>query len=185
MGTSGFTGFVVDGTEKIAYQQFDSYPSGVGAEVLAFLKTYPELLAKARDLKVVSDNDTPSEADIEALRPWTDLGVSNQSTDDWYCLTRKTHGDPAAILQCGYLLDAHDFPQDSLFCKWGYLVNLDTMTFEVYKGFQKQPHSKGRFAQRKSQTDGYYPVAPIVSYPLASLPDEEQFLADTEDSDDS
>ena len=75
MGTRGFTGFVVDGTEKIAYQQFDSYPSGVGVEVLAFLKTYPELLAKARDLKVVNENSKPSAADVKALQPWTDLGV--------------------------------------------------------------------------------------------------------------
>lgn len=181
MGTRGFTGFVVNGTEKIAYQQYDSYPSGVGAEVLAFLKTYPELLAKARDLKVVNEDSKPSAADVEALRPWTDLGVSRGSTDDWYCLTRQSHGDPAAILQCGYLLDAHEFAQDSLFCEWGYLIDLDAMAFEVYKGFQKQSHNSGRFAHREGEGE-YYPVALLVSYPLASLPDEEQFLADTTDS---
>jgi len=178
MGTRGFTGFVVNGAEKIAYQQYDSYPSGVGVEVLSFLKAYPELLAKARDLKVVDENSKPSPADVKALEPWTDLGVSAQSTYDWYCLTRLSHGDPAAILTCGYLLDAHEFAQDSLFCEWGYLIDLDAMTFEVYQGFQKQPHSAGRFAQRESEGD-YYPVALLVSYPLAGLPDEEQFLTDT------
>ena len=56
------------------------------------------------------------------------------------------------------------------------------MTFEVYEGFQKQPHDRGRFAQRPGEGD-YYPVALRVSYPLSALPTEEQFLADTTDPD--
>ena len=39
MGTRGFVGFVAEGREVIAYQQFDSYPSGVGVDTLRWLRS--------------------------------------------------------------------------------------------------------------------------------------------------
>ena len=32
-----------------------------------------------------------------------------------------------------------EFAADSLFCEWCYVVDLDKKTFEVYKGFNKDP----------------------------------------------
>lgn len=175
MGTRGFTGFVNGGIEKIVYNHFDSYPSGVGAEVVqAVLSEHitPEAVA---DLVMVDGKTTPTPAEIEHLAPWTDLGVSEQSTADWYCLLRKTQGDLVAILKAGYAEDASDFPLDSLFAEWGYIVDLDTMTLEIYQGFQKAPHAAGRFADRVNEQhreSGYYPCALIAVYNmLGGLPD--------------
>lgn len=38
MGTRGFVGFVIDGQEKIGYNHFDSYPDGLGVDVLSWLR---------------------------------------------------------------------------------------------------------------------------------------------------
>jgi hypothetical protein len=183
MGTRGFITFVVDGQEKTAYNHWDSYPDGLGVRVLAFSREaarHPAALREAaKRLRVIQADEKPTAEDVERLAPYTDLGVSNQSTDDWYCLLRATQGDPAAILEAGIIEDAGNFPLDSLFAEWGYVIDLDgDGVLEVYRGFQTAPHDKGRFASREGgEPSEYYPVTLAARFALASLPSEEQFLA--------
>lgn len=178
MGTRGFITFAVGGTEKTAYNHFDSYPTGVGTQVVEALKTEWVTPDAVRELRVVGPDDKPTPADVRKLAAFTDLGVSRGSTDDWYCLLRETQGDPVKILRAGVIEDAGDFPLDSLFAKWGYVIDMDTMKLEIYAGFQKQPHDKGRFAHREVTDDyarehGYHPVALVASYDiLGGLPDD-------------
>src|SRR2546429_7303910 len=54
--------------------------------------------------------------------------------------SRDTQGSIEKMLACGYILDRHDFPLDSLFCEWAYMVDLDLCVFEVYQGFQSETH---------------------------------------------
>jgi len=186
MGTRGFVGFVVDGNEKIAYNHFDSYPGGLGTDVLGWLrKTH---LGGARrlagELRVVGENDEPTEEDVERLAGYTNRNVGGPSErPTWYQLLRETQGNPAAMLDAGVIEDASNFPADSLFAEWGYVVDFDAQTFEAYKGFQRSPHTGGRFATRKGR-EGYYPVQLVVSWPLDDLPDDEAFLAALEPDED-
>lgn len=184
MGTRGFLGFVVDGTEKITYNHFDSYPEGLGLDVLSWLRgqNVHELRRDAVALRVVDGDVPPTDKDIENLRPWTNLGVSEQNTSDWYCLLRETQGDPAAILEAGYMLDGSDFPVNSLFAEYGYLVDLDDERFEVYEGFITHDHDRGRFARRESDVKGYYPVQLVRSWMLSDLPTNADFLNWTADT---
>ena len=185
MSTRGFITFAVDGEQKTAYNHSDSYPDWLGVRVLSWLQqaNHAELRRQAVSLRVVSGDDKPTAEDIDRLRPWTDLGVSTSSTDDWYCLLRDTRGDPGAMLAAGVIEDAGDFPADSLFAEWGYVIDLDgDGMFEVYEGFQKSPHDKGRFAGMERDGD-YYPVALRARWPLADLPDEASFLEATKDGD--
>lgn len=179
MGTRGFLGVVVDDEEKITYNHRDSYPEGLGlsmllnARALVGLGTAVEL---ARKLRVVDERSTPTLEAIEALAPWTDLSVGEQSTSDWYCLTRGTQGRLTAILISGYILDAAGFPLDSLWCEWGYLIDLDQQRFEVYQGFQEAPHNEGRWGGRTGITREYYPVRLVASWSLDELPSDAAFL---------
>lgn len=194
MGTRGGFGVRADGVDKIGYNQFDSYPEGKGVEFLRTLKTLVAeigmdgLRQKARDLRVVSDKTPPTPEDIERLKPYTNLGVSEQSTQDWYCLTRESHGKLDKILECGYILDSADFMLDSLFCEWAYVANLDTGKLEVYKGFVKGKPGRGRFANieptwsehdlQQPVEERYFPVSLVAEFDLESLPDEDQFIGD-------
>lgn len=189
MGTRGFVGFVVDGAEKIAYNHLDSYPDGLGLDVLRWLRKahIGGAERQARELRVVDANTSPTAGDVEKLRGYANLNVGTQQFDDWYVLLRETQGNPAAILDAGCIEDGSEFPRDSLFAEWGYLVDFDAQTFEVYRGFQKERHDKGRFADRAlceyQKIDQYYPVALVASWPLSELPTDNAFAAAVEDED--
>jgi hypothetical protein len=188
VGTRGLTGFVVGGTEYLQYQQCDSYPSGVGIDVLKWLKNanLERVVEQAKALKLIDPESTPTAEQIKACAPWTNLGVSEGKTSDWYCLVRETQGDPQAILDCGYVRDASDFALDSLFCEWAWVIDLDRAVFQAYEGFQKAPHAEGRFADRvisepelpyPSSTSRYWPIKLKAEWSLERLPTDEEFLA--------
>jgi hypothetical protein len=200
MGTRSATGFRLNGRDVLAYNQLDGYPEGIGQEIvkeiiegIASLGYEPALATwrkLAGDIKIVDKEQKPTKADIAATKAHTNLEVSKQSTNDWYCLLRNLQGTIIARLKSGYILDASDFITQSLFCEWAYILNLDDEVFEVYQGFQKQPHDKGRYAdvregletipaRRYVGLDGtveevpeltYYPCALIASIPLDELP---------------
>lgn len=177
----GFFGFVADATEKIAEIDHDFHPAGLGVAVLTWLRAAlesPEGLLVLRRrvvaLRVVNFDSTPTSADLQAP-------VSGGSTSaDWYGLLSDIRDVPELILNAGFLEDGSDSPLHSFFTKWGYLVDLDTETFEVYRGSQLAPHTKGRFANREPFNVFYWPVALEVSWPLNALPDSETFLAATQ-----
>lgn len=185
MGTRGAVGVHVDGADKMAYNHSDSYPEYLGVSVLSAARALAKdenAAQMARDLRLV-DEDTPVTAeDIEKYGHKMNLGVSNQSPTDWYCLLREAQGDLRACLDMGVMLDAGDFILDSLFCEWAYIINFDTRKLEVYEGFKSAPHDKGRFANKKPAPTGqkrsaeYYPCALIAEFDLDALPTKAKFL---------
>ena len=192
MGTRGFLGFVVDGQEKIAYNHWDSYPNdGLGSEILTWLRSattdLDTVIEKARALRVVPKHSTPSAEDVEVFKEYADINVGSKGLDDWYVLLRRTQGNIGLILEAGVIEDASEFVKDSLWAEWGYIVDLDALKFEVYRGFQQSPHPHGRFADREpvvhALTGPYYPVALVTSWPLNELPSDDDFIRGTRSSD--
>lgn len=202
MGTRGFITFVVGGVEKTTYNQFDSYPEGLGISVLSTLReeilngnptNRLRLIQRARELRVVDESVEPSPLDIEALELWTDRYVDSRdihgnerTTPSWHQLLRHTQGSIDDILAAGYMLDAADFPRDSLFAEWGYVIDLDDEDLEVYEGFQTEPHDVGRFAARgpvngepgyENRVSVYQPCKRIAAWPLDELPTNAEFIA--------
>jgi hypothetical protein len=189
MGTRGAVGFRALGQDFMQYNHYDSYPSGLGVDVETFLKTrlgsgiasYENLLAslksRVENLKVLDESIPPTAEDIKALEPWTDLGVSTGKTSDWYCLTRNMQGDLAETLESGYIKLDNKFIQNSLFCEWAYLINLDSGELEVYEGFQRKYHRKGRYARRKVRgwkpeypdQEYFYPCALVATIQLSEI----------------
>jgi hypothetical protein len=183
MGTRGFTGVVIDGEAKFAYQQFDSYPEGVGVGVLEYLRGlepggWEKVAVKAQDLKMIPDDAEPPIEMVEKAREMDiiNLGVASQSESDAYCVARGAQGDLEKILELGYAVSYDNWPGDSLFCEWGYLVNFDEMTLEVYEGFQ---HGvvEGRFKDLTPGSDGYSPVTLKAAFKFDALPTPEAFVA--------
>lgn len=179
MSTRGFITFVIDGQEKTAYNHSDSYPDYLGVQVLKWLQgaDIATVTEQARALRVAPSDSEPTAEDVQRLLKYANLGVGEQSPQDWYCLLRETQGDPGLMLDAGVIEDAATFPQDSLFAEWGYVIDLDAQKFEVYRGFQHSVHTAGRFANREGLTDGYAPVALAASWPFAELPGEDAIRA--------
>ena len=207
MGTRGAFGVIIGEQEKIGYNQYDSYPDGYGLQNLEWLRVADfGSMSKLATVALVVDNDVrrPTDAEVADLREFSNTSVSEGSLHDWYCLLHTTHGDIGAMLDCGFIEDAHKFPLDSLFCEWAYIVDFDTNRFEVYVGFQTEVPKQGRWAGRptpdenrtnhlnhlancKSQgREPYLPEVPdykavelLASWPLEALPSDAEFLAQT------
>jgi hypothetical protein len=178
MGTRGLWGFVIDGQEKLAYNHSDSYPDGLGARLVKTVKNrlrrkvgLKGFKVEARSLQMIDGKTPPSSEEQNRLSSFADLSVSTQSLGDWYCLLRHTQGDLNLTLNAGVMVDGRNFAQDSLFCEWGYVIDLDKKKFEVYRGFQESAHTAGRFHSRPRYEDGkYYPIALVASFPLNRIP---------------
>jgi hypothetical protein len=174
MGTRGAVGFHVNGKDKVNYNHFDSYPSGLGAEVLDFIQntSFAELKKVAEQIILIDEDVPPTAEQIKHCKPWTELGVSNQSTNDWYCLLSGAQGNLSAF-QDGlkYMVDANGFLLNSLFCEYAYIINTDEKVLEFYIGFNKKPRiRKGRYAALKSDDDSeYYGVVLIKKYSLDDI----------------
>ncbi len=155
MPTRGFYSFNLNGNLKTVYAHADAYPAGLGNDVLAWLRDANLIKAatQVQALTVVTDDTTlPKEVEEQA-----------ETVDA---------RNPQAVLDFGYVGDNSRFPLDSLWAEWGYVIDLDTRTFEIHQGFQDRPHKTGRFAA-DGKADGahYWPVKLIRSIPLDALPE--------------
>jgi len=179
MGTRGALGVRLDGKDKVTYQQFDSYYSGVGQDTVDTLKEIladakkglPWLVKKAQSLKLVTEEKAPTAKQIEKLIKYHNSDVSTGEKTEWYSLLRDTQGKIGEILECGFAIDNSDFLKESLWCEYAYIVNLDTNELEVYEGFQKQV-GVGRYAKlERPEGEDYHPVTLKATFPLDNLPD--------------
>lgn len=168
MGTSGNMAFVADGKTKAGYVHFDSYPSGLGADVLDWLhealnEQTGKALTQVRNLVVVNDETTPTPEQIEALKRYANTRVSSKQLDEWYVLLRETQGDPAATLEAGYMYGDTKIEPYRLgyFGEYTYVVNFDKRTFTA---------------------SGYGHL--LGSWSFDELPTKEDFIAKTEPDDD-
>lgn len=174
MGTRGAFGFYHNGEDKIAYNQHDSYPDGLGEDVVTFIQEtgIEKLQQIASRIQLVDSKQKPTPEQIEHCKPWTDLGVSTGSTDDWYCLLRLAQGNLHAYNEgLSYMKDAKSFMQDSLFNEWSYIINLDAALFEVYEGYN-YTYQENRYASKTPNEQGYHSVHLIKTYPLSSIPSD-------------
>jgi hypothetical protein len=189
MGTRSSTGFILQEKYKGVYNQFDGYPEGVGKDIV---NTLNDILEPSKDgfqerlnllkermstVQLASDDTPPTEEEQRRYQDagYCNLGVSNQSPSDWYCLLRNLQG--AAWIRevykgsLGHILDGSDFPKDSLFCEYVYAINFDTGMLEIYKGFQQSPQ-EGNIFGKEMDKSGYYPCAKIIEFPLDDIPND-------------
>lgn len=166
MGTRGVYGFRKNGKSIAFYRHYDSYPEGLGYDMVQFLKDNRKTdMAKVFDSIVEIDPETkPTEEQIQYCKSigWFDGDVSSRSVTDWYCLLHETQypkNMQKAIDAEGtiYVENYIDFLiHDSLFCEYGYIYDIDKKELEFYDGFQHVPQEGNPYGMDKND-DGYYP----------------------------
>lgn len=177
MGTRGLVGVVIDDTPKATYNHFDSYPTGLGLDVVKFVQGLDwENLDADREafqnLTLVDESENPTDEQIDVLNArGIDSPVAVSTGVDWYAWLREAQGNLSEYLRIGFMPNGTTFGSDSLFCEWGYLVNLDNQTVEVYRGFQTEPHTEGYWSDVPTQ-NGYHGIKRIAVIPFADLSDE-------------
>ena len=135
MGTRGAYGFRKDGKLKVTYNHFDSYPDWLGASIAEFIKStsYDEIVEIYDRLVMVDEMSKPTAEQIEACKGYTNLHVGNANSEDWYCLLRESQGDLSAYKGDDaliYMIDNASFLDDTLFCEYAYIIDLDDGTLE-------------------------------------------------------
>lgn len=179
MSTRGLYGIRKNGVDKCTYNHCDSYPSGLGYDIVKFCaQNSIEDLARLFDnIELVDEDSTPTQSQIdECIKDgYTDFCVASQSTTDWYCLLRNLQGNFVAYQRClnqnskVYMTDGIDFIKDSLFCEYAYIINLDDEVLEFYEGFQKFPQIDNRYGVNSDRD--YYPCKLSLTIPLDELDD--------------
>ncbi len=182
MGTRSFCGVRVDGNDKLSYNQVDGGLFGIGLEILSEIKrlfermeyhdAIDELKQKSRAVKLVDGNAIPSDEELAFMHQVdaNDVGLGLPGT--WLSLVSDTHGSILNLLDVGVIIEANDFIKKSLYyCEWGYILNLDNETFEIYRRFQHEPHKKERYSSFKPQRPevNYHACSLIKTYAIKDL----------------
>lgn len=202
MGTRNLTCVFHDGKYKLAqYGQWDGYPSGQGATALAFLRG--EYFDRARLIAQLDAAYAPTEAQYNdwyiaagadpkrLAEGYVDYDASKRFSAKHPNLSRDTGAKILQLMATSTgpiaLNVRPQFAADSLFCEWCYVIDLDKNTFEVFRGFNKEPLEPGeRFygATCDDAAPGYHPVKLVRFWSLDDLPDEASFLKALEDRND-
>lgn len=195
MGTRNLTMVISDGETKVAqYGQWDGYPAGQGATILAFIKKvsvkrFKEVLKKVKFI----DDKKQKEIDKWFISIGCESGWMNGDQAELYrkkypLLTRDNGAQVLFLLmelsdKTLWLSDQTDFAGDSLFCEWAYVLDLDKRVLEVYNGFNKEPiSSESRFAKISKGDSEYSQVQLLVKYTFAELKkmSKDDFVTQTE-----
>lgn len=200
MGTRHLIAVQLNEEYKVAqYGQWDGYPEGQGLDVLDFLSSwllpfFEEKLHRVRFLDeevmdkefVVSYNKNApiwsSDQDnrTHSQRRWFENYISRDLGSD--ILRNIATSDDKEIL----LKNSIDFAGNSLFCEWGYVIDFDSRTFEIYEGYNKSPLSDSDrfFNIERDRNSCYHQIALVKKYDLLNLPTKGMFLSDLIKQDD-
>lgn len=176
MSTRGLIGFYKNGQTKVTYNHSDSYPSGLGINILNELRQYTIGIINTTFKKIilVDANNYITKDTILKYRQYLYVHVNNSQTT-WYDYLHATQGTlkPYLDWQIFHMIDNQNFIKDSLFCEWAYIVNLKTKRLEVWQGCQTVENNN-RYNVKTD--DEYKSCKLLISFPLNDLPTNEKFL---------
>ena len=185
MGTRGIFGFIKNGEDKLTYNHWDSYPDGLGRNIIEFINRHSveKLNDTFNKIVLVHENNPPTEQQIQICikNGLADFSVSTREKADWYCLLRNCQGNLDLLVSMedeAYMLDNHNFIKDSAFCEYGYIINLDDNVLEYWEGFQHDPDPSNRYGTEpyEGYKNTYYPCKLINTFSFEQLNDVDTII---------
>ena len=177
MGTRNLNMIFSDGDYRVAkYCQWDGYPEGQGLSFLNFIRSLVKENRLEKFKQMVSKVQFLSEDEYNKMYVEIEKhpNASRNMGADMLSWIWDHNGETSFVNNL-------EFVNDSLFCEWAYLLDLDNNTFEVYKGFVKEKPSNERFISEETKPkDGYYPIKLAKKYSLDDLPTDKDFLEEFE-----
>lgn len=205
MSTRGCIGFTKNGTDKITYNHFDSYPSHLGNVILDFICNVnnKELNDIFDNLQIVSSSDIPTQKQINEVvkifgkdnlkKDFLNKSPLNKNTksldkelDNYLMqsfgnLLSLSQGEPKYFKQgLKYIIDDISFMGDSLFCEYAYILNLDNNSLEFYVGANKKD-TNNRFSQYIRDNTGYKECKLTISIPFDIIRENQKMCLDIMD----
>ena len=127
MGTRGTIAVKADNKTIRVYNHYDSYPTGLGADVIKFIQNAPANLAEQIAAAQIVDESAEAPADALAALKVAGVWQDVSSGTDWYAALRNAQGDFARYLELGYV-PAWEHGDSE---EWGYLADFDTETLII------------------------------------------------------
>ena len=181
MGTRHLIAVQKNNEYKVAqYGQWDGYLSGQGNSILNFFNQNDLEAFRAKvDNCFFGTQDQINEvyAPYTNGDGWMTMEQSNAfKKSEFAHLSRDTGADILDVIVKSngplMLSDQIDFANDSLFCEYAYVIDLDKDILEVYQGFNTEPLPEGaRFTGVAKEDGDYQAVKLAASFPLANLPE--------------
>jgi len=183
--TAGAYGFASNTKIKLTYNHFDSFPEGLGREIVAFIRKVEEdkgwatLRFKVDDLVMVDENAKMTE---DEARKYFPRKKSFPKLPTWYeAIHNYQNGKILPAIMSGevnHMTDAKTLPKNSMFCHFVYIIDLNEMSFDVYIGQQKNADNNSYFGKDKND-EGYYPCKFVATWNLSDIPkDWEKQISD-------
>lgn len=140
MSVRGAWGLRYKGQDKIKFNYWDSYPDRLGKDILEFLVKHKDNLGELETFfKKIELLTKGSEKAKKYYKKFGDN--TTQDIKDLY------------VKEYPQMVDDKDFLQDSLYCEYGYIINLDTRKLELYIGFQKDKPPENRYSIKKRRNE--------------------------------
>lgn len=129
MSTCGNFGLKKNGVSKLTYCHFDSYPEGLGEDLVSLIKgTTIEKLHEVYDtILMVEEYEYPNEEQTKHIRKWFDT-----EEREWYSVLRNAQGKPVfkALLEgLKYMVSNVDGGES-----YSYVIDLDRNMFVINDG---------------------------------------------------
>lgn len=88
IGTKGCYGFHRGGVDKLTYNHFDSYPEGLGADIVEFVRqTSVEEMNQIFDrIQMVNEDKMATPDQVAECHKWYSGAVSTGQPTEWYAL---------------------------------------------------------------------------------------------------
>lgn len=191
-------------TKVAQYGQWDGGPNAQGTTALEFLlecdlKKFKEKIDSISFLTDAECEKLDEDRNWDTKYPWLSRDAGAQILNAIYHGKMLVHGIEIGSrkeisVNVSKVVNSEDFAKDSLFCEWGYVIDLDKRTFEVYRGFNTRPlGKKQRFKyleepitrkvlteknknERLTRENEYFPIRMVKSYSLDGLPTVADFL---------
>ncbi|MCR5156797.1 MAG: hypothetical protein K6C96_08960 [Butyrivibrio sp.] len=202
MGARNLTIVVVDNEIKVAqYGQYGGYPEANGLAVKRFIgkiAEHSDEISKfrnaCRNCRFITDDELNEKYKEAGIDPEDESGMTLRQLNTFEAMYPALKKDASAevlqlILDNGgcELWDAIEFAADSFLCEWACLINLDTESVEIYKGFNREPLAKDdrfymymdRFLTTSEGLDHlYFPIRKILEIPFKELSEmsDDKFL---------
>jgi hypothetical protein len=176
MSTRGCYGFRKDGLDKLTYNHSDSYPECLGESIVDFIRSssVDEMKSIFDKIVLVDSSVMPQDAELVEWKLTDKLSdyLVSKNVFNWYHFLRDYQGDLTPYKNgLKYMENYNDYIEDSLFCEWAYIINLDENILEIYKGYQTEEHENRYSTTPHEAHDGtkYYSCKMIDSYSLENI----------------
>lgn len=125
--SKGAYGFIINNKEKIIYSRKDSHFDKLGIDVINFIKAHP--LKKLKHVAKIIKNSDNTTTSVTIFQLYEHVIKNFKEI---------------------YVNLNNNFLNDSLFCEYAYIMNMDTELLEVYTGLNKDKFAPGRYASNQS-----------------------------------